>query len=127
MGMGYDDNSFGEHWDGTSYVDYRPWCSKHGLMAQGDKGYYCEECEIRSKHMVNRNLQSVTARELATNWQKWQMHIDQLEARVIEDANKEDVIGISPYSWDGFDYRIITRCGNIVYTYADSEYEVLWS
>lgn len=26
------------------YVDFRPWCSEHGLMARGNGYWYCEEC-----------------------------------------------------------------------------------
>lgn len=26
------------------FVDYRPWCSEHGLMARGNGYWYCEDC-----------------------------------------------------------------------------------
>ena len=31
------------------YVEERPWCSEHGLMAQGSGYWYCEDCEQAHK------------------------------------------------------------------------------
>lgn len=41
-----EDNRFGER-DTPEAERHagRPWCSEHGLMAQGADGYYCEDCE----------------------------------------------------------------------------------
>jgi elongation factor P hydroxylase len=27
------------------YIDFRPWCSEHGLMARGNGYWYCEDCD----------------------------------------------------------------------------------
>lgn len=26
------------------FIDFRPWCSEHGLMARGNGYWYCEDC-----------------------------------------------------------------------------------
>lgn len=41
---------------GDMWVDNRPWCDKHGLMAQGANGWYCEDCEREARSVKNGAL-----------------------------------------------------------------------
>jgi hypothetical protein len=60
--------------EGDSWVDYRPWCDKHGLMAQGNGYWYCETCE---------RLQAVDVSEMY-----WLKAVDEGVRDLVEALNK---------------------------------------